>query len=399
MKLNRRNFLKASGGIALSAASYRRVWGANSRVGMALIGTGRRGREVMKSMLQTGNVDLHVLCDIWDVQRQRAKEELGIKKAFDTFSLEETLARKEVDAVLIATPDHLHKNYALEVLKNGRHLYLEKPATLYFEEGEALKKAVSESGKICQTGTQQRSGSLYKRVKEEFFSGSKILGDIVFVRAVWSDFGWQRRKIEPRPKPDNFQWERFLGPAQEVPYEWTRYDAWRNYKEYGAGILSDLLTHWVDVAQWMMDDANPLNAVTSGGIYYLKDGRTNPDTVNSLIQYKNGWNFTFECSVMPVRNERQSVLFHGTKGKLELFREGYIHTPHGEKPVFVENKYDLNLEHVNNFFDAVKNNKQPSANIDVGLQAVKPSHLAVAAYWSGQRMKFDEQQENIVSAL
>ena len=137
-----------------------------------------------------------------------------------------------------------------------------------------MENAVKESGVICQTGTQQRSGAHYKRVKEEFFGGTDLLGDIIFVRSAWSDFGWQRRVISPRSKPKNFEWETFLGPAPKVPYEWARYDAWRNYKEYGAGILSDLLTHWGDVAQWMMDDHNPKNAVTVGGIYHLKELQT-----------------------------------------------------------------------------------------------------------------------------
>ncbi|MDZ7721237.1 MAG: Gfo/Idh/MocA family oxidoreductase [candidate division KSB1 bacterium] len=181
-----------------------------------------------------------------------------------------------------------------------------------------------------------------------------------------------------------------------MPYDWARYDAWRNYKEYGAGILSDLLTHWADVGQWMMDDSHPLNAVTTGGIYYLKDGRSNPDTVNCILQYKNGVNLTFECSIMPVNNKRSSVLFHGTKGKLELFRKGYIYTPHDGESQYIKRKKDLNEEHVTDFFNAIRDNRQPSANIDVGLQAVKPSHLAVAAYWSGRRTTLSADQTRII---
>ncbi|MGB3150308.1 MAG: Gfo/Idh/MocA family oxidoreductase, partial [Maribacter sp.] len=305
----------------------------------------------------------------------------------------------KVDAVILATPDHLHTSYATRILSAKKHLFLEKPVTLYFTEGDGLKKVVQESGMICQTGTQQRSGSLYKKVKEEFFSGSKVLGDIIFARAVWSDFRWQTRDVESRPRPKNFDWETFLGPAPKIPYDWPRYDAWRHYKEYGAGILSDLLTHWGDVAQWMMDDANPKNAVTTGGIYHLKDGRTNPDTVNTIIQYEEGWNFTFECSILPVKNQNDSVLFHGTKGKLEVFRAGYIYTPHGSSPNFIENTESLDELHVTNFLNAISFGEKLNAPIEIGLQAVKPSHLATASYWSGKRMSFNKEETQIIEHI
>ena len=123
--------------------------------------------------------------------------------------------------------------------------------------------------------------------------------------------------------PENFDWQKFLGPVYKMPYDWNKYENWRLYKEFGAGILSDLLTHWADVAQWMMDDPEPINAVSTGGIYYLVDGRSNPDSANSIIQYNKGWQLSFESTILPVINDHDSVLFHGTKGKLELFRIGF----------------------------------------------------------------------------
>lgn len=395
--MKRRDFLMSTGAMVLSAASYGRIKGANDRVGVALVGSGRRGRWVLNKMLETDRIAALTLCDVWDEQMNRAQAQLPLPKIDRTYELEEVLANKDVDAVILATPDHLHTSCAQRILAANKHLYLEKPVTLHYNEGTRIKAAVEQSKMLCQTGTQQRSGALYKQVKEEFFGGSKKLGDIVFVRAVWSNFGWQRRKIEPQPRPKNFKWETFLGDSPEVPYEWARYDGWRHYKEYGTGILSDLLTHWGDVAQWMMDDANPLNAVTTGGIYHLNDGRSNPDTVNTIVQYKGGWNFTFECSVLPIKNTRDSVLFHGTEGKLELFRAGYIYTPHKGEAVEVKASESLDTAHVVNFLDALKGNTKLSAPIDVGLQAVKPSHLAAAAYWSGQRASFNADQSEIVT--
>ncbi|WP_411030681.1 Gfo/Idh/MocA family protein [Spongiimicrobium sp. 3-5] len=394
--MKRRDFLVGTGAVMLSAASYGRILGANDRLGIALVGSGRRGRWVLHKMLATDRINAVTMCDVWGEQMQRTKDQLGITKIKKSYDLDEVLEDKNIDAVVLATPDHLHQSYAARILAANKHLYLEKPVTLHYEEGAPLKKAVNDSKVVCQTGTQQRSGELYQRVKEEFFGSSKRLGDVIFVRAVWSDFGWQRRAITPRSKPKNFEWDTFLGPSEKIPYDWARYDAWRNYKEYGTGILSDLLTHWGDVAQWMMDDANPLDAVTTGGIYHLKDGRSNPDTVNSIIRYKGGWNFTFECSVMPVKNTHDSVLFHGTEGKLELFRAGYIYTPHNGEPETVTTTESLDTAHVNNFFDAITRGKPTTAPIEIGLEAIRPSHLAASAYWTGKRVKFNEDHSKII---
>lgn len=397
--MKRRDFVIRSSSAAMaSALVYPTILGAKPPINIALVGSGRRGTWVLAKMMETGRVNPIVFCDVWSEQMYKSEKFLKISTIKQSYNLEEVLQNPKVDAVILATPDHLHKDYAVRILKAKKHLYLEKPVTLKYEEGEIIQKAVSRSGMVCQTGTQQRSSNMYRRVKQEFFSGTKLLGEVIFVRAVWSDFGWQRRVIKPRPIPKDFKWKTFLGNTADVPYEWARYTAWRNYKEYGAGILSDLLTHWADVAQWMMDDHTPLSVVTTGGIYHLDDGRSNPDTVNSILSYPKNWNLSFECSVLPVKNAHDSVLFFGTKGNLELFRAGYIYTPHGEPPQVFNNKEDIDLVHVNNFLDAIEKGITPSAPIEIGLQAVRPSHLATAAYWSGERMKLNVDQTKIVQS-
>ncbi len=402
--MHRRKFLKATslasaglvaGSTLTSAKSYSQIMGSNDRLGIALVGAGRRGMPVASNMLKTGKADLHAICDVTGDRRQRAAQYLKSNTAFKTDSIEELLTRDDIDAVIVATPDHLHRQHSVAVLQANKHLYLEKPITLNFGDGQAIRKAVADSGMVCQVGTQQRSGALFQRAKEAYFEDSGKLGDIAFVRSVWSNFAWQRRSPEPRPQPADLDWEKFIGPARPVPYDWARFDAWRHYEDYAGGILSDLLNHWVDLAQWMMDDHTPLDAVSSGGIYFLDDGRTNPDTANSIIRYQN-WNFTFESTVMPIRNEQDSVLFHGTKGSLALFRAGLIHVDEKGVHTAIANETNLDLEHTENFLDAVLANSQPSASIEVGLQGVKPAHLAVAAYRSGRRVKVDEASGKIV---
>ena len=377
----------------MTAVSYRRIPGANDRLGMALVGTGRRGREVMKAFLSTERVNLTCLCDVYDVQRGRARDFLSVKPA-EVVALEEALSRNDVDALLIASPDHLHLTQARAALKAGKHIYLEKPTSHHFEEGPQFSAAVKASGKVCQTGTQQRSGAHYQRAKAEIFDTGK-LGQVIFARAIWHDFPWQRRRIEPQPKPANFDWERFLGPAPKVAYDWIRYDSWRYFPDYGGGLLADILTHWADVAQWMMNETRPLNAVATGGLYQLNDGRVNPDTVNAILQYRN-WNLTFESSVLPIRNERPGVLFQGTEGTLELTRAEYVFTPNKGEVQVVKAAGSLEVAHATDFLDAVKSGKKPSADIETGLAACNPVHLAKAAYWQRQRMKFDSSGMKIV---
>lgn len=396
--MRRRDFIAVTGASMLTAASWRRVRGANDRLGIALIGSGRRGRDVMKAFLDTNRAELKCICDIYDVQRARARV-FVTSRPFECVAIEDAVNRSDIDAVLISTPDHLHLTHTTAALKAGKHVYLEKPASHNFDEGIAFINAVKQSGKVCQTGTQQRSGQHYKKAKELFFDRG-ALGKVVFARAVWHDFPWQRRAIPPQPKPDGLDWERFLGPAKRVPYEWIRYDAWRYFPDYGGGLLADILTHWADVAQWMMNDPQPVSAVSTGGIYQLKDGRENPDTVSAIIDYAGGrngkWTLTFESSVLPIRNERPGVFFEGTDGTLEISRSGYIYQPNKGNPEVVDSKENLEVSHVNNFLDAIKNGAKPSADIQAGIEACRPVHLARAAYWERKRMRFDATATRIV---
>ncbi len=392
--MKRRTFLQGVTASTLTAASYARVRGANDRLGMALVGSGRRGREVMSAFLKTERIELRALCDVYDVQRGRAKDSFKLAPT-ELVALEETLQRKDIDAVLIATPDHLHLAHTLMTLKAGKHVYLEKPSSHKFEEGAKLIAAVKQAGKVCQTGTQQRSGAHYRRAKEEYFDRGK-LGQVIFARAVWHDFPWQRRKIAPQPRPAGLDWERFLGDAPKVAYDWIRYDSWRYFPDYGGGLLADILTHWADVAQWMMNETRPLNAVATGGIYHLNDGRVNYDTVNAVLQYK-GWNLTFESSVLPIRNERPGVLFQGTEGTLEITRADYVFTPYKGEPIVVKAEGNLEVAHATSFLDAIKNGTKPSADIETGIAACNPVHLAKAAYWQKKRMRFDETATKMLS--
>jgi predicted dehydrogenase len=383
--LTRRDVMKGVMGTTATAASYRRVAGANSRIGVALIGSGRRGREVTAALLTDSRAQLVAICDIYDVQRNRAVAALktgdGVKQLV---AHEDALALTGVDAVIIAAPDHLHDTLATAALAARKHVYLEKPTIHRWQERAQLAGALEGSGKILQCGTQQRSGAHYWRVKHEIFETGR-LGKVVYARCVWHNFSWQRRQIPPAPKPAGLDWERFLGPAPHVPYEAVRYDSWRYFPEYGGGLLADILTHWADVAQWMLNDDAPQSAVAGGGIFVLKDGRRNPDTTSALIQYRD-WNLSFESSVLSIRNDRPSVLFEGTEGLLDLSREGYTFTPRSGAAETVNSTENLERAHTRNFLDAITGDSKPNAGLQAGISATRPVQMALEAYWTGRRI-------------
>jgi predicted dehydrogenase len=154
-------------------------------------------------------------------------------------------------------------------------------------------------------------------------------------------------------------------------------------------VLADILTHWADVAQWMLDDPKPRSAASLGGIYEYDDGRQNPDTVNAVVQYDK-WNLSFESSVLPVRNDRPSVFFQGTEGALDLARDGYVWQPNKGQAVQVSAAGSLERAHTENFINAILGGQPVSANLLSGIQACLPVQMALKSYWSKRLVTIDE---------
>ncbi|HEX4029544.1 MAG TPA: Gfo/Idh/MocA family oxidoreductase [Terracidiphilus sp.] len=386
--MNRREFLytgvaaAASSSHSLDARAYASIAGANDRVGLGVIGTGRRATQVCGGFVQDPRVQIRALADIYDKQvatfQSRFKEDVA--QATVAVEYQSMLDRKDVDAVLIATPDHLHVQIAKNTLAANKNTYLEKPTLHRWHERETLIHAAAASKSVLQCGMQQRSGAHYMRAKHEIFDAG-LLGDVVIVRAVWSNFSWQRRVIPSEPKPPELRWDLFLGPAPKVPYETSRYSSWRSYHDYGNGLLADILTHWADVAQWMLGDDQPASAAALGGDFKLRGDLTNPDTVSAIVKYRN-WNLNFESSVLSIRDQNPSVYFEGTKGTLDLSRKGYVFTPNDGAPVQVDSVQSLERAHTGNFLDAVIKGDKVNAPLEAGLAASVPVMLSLQSYWT-----------------
>jgi predicted dehydrogenase len=386
--VNRRDFIysgaaaAALGARTMDARAYASIDGANDRVGLGVIGAGRRATAVCGGFVQDPRVQVRALADIYDEQiaafQTRFKEQTA--QAEVSVEYQKMLERKDVDAVLVTTPDHLHVTIAIETLGANKHTYLEKPTLHRWSERAALVQAALKSKAVLQCGTQQRSGAHYMQAKQEYFDGGK-LGHVVFARAVWHNFPWQRRVIPNVPQPPGLRWDLFLGPAPKVPFEMSRYSSWRSYHDYGNGLLADILTHWADVAQWMLSDAKPVSAVALGGDFELRGDLTNPDTVSAIVRYKD-WNLNFESTVLSVNNPHPSVYFEGTEGSLDLSREGYVFTPNRGQPVEVRATQNLERAHTGNFIDAIVKGDKINAPLDAGISASVPVMMALDSYWT-----------------
>jgi predicted dehydrogenase len=306
---------------------------------------------------------------------------------------------KELDAVLIATPDHWHFTTACDAMRAGKDVYVEKPLTLKIEEGPEIVKVARVEERVCQVGMQQRSGIHYLRAKKEYMDTGR-LGKISLVRTWWHGNGYHLRKAPASlaQRPSNLNWARFLGPLKWREWDPQQYWNWRAYLDYGGGQVTDLFTHWIDVVHMFMGTDVPISAVASGGVYTYKDGRTAPDTINVLLEYPGDYTATFEATLAPGVTGA-AIEFCGTKGKLFIDRSRYEFREAGRNSVPVEVKaepHDMTLDHVKNFLECVKSRQKPNGDVLIGHRSAQASHLGNIAYLQKRRLNFDPQREEIM---
>jgi predicted dehydrogenase len=387
----------------MTAASYSRVLGANDRMNLGVIGTGERARFDMSQFQLNKEVDVTAVCDIYSVNIDQARQKAPNAKEFKDHR--KLLEMKEVDMVLIGTPDHWHQPIAIDALNAGKDVYVEKPLTLKPEDGPPIVKAARVNNRICQVGMQQRSGNHYLRAKAEYFDTGK-LGKITLARTWWHGNGYHLRKAPASlaTQPSNLDWAHFLGPLKWRDWDPQQYWNWRAYLDFGGGQVTDLFTHWIDVVHMFMQKDNPTSAQAAGGIYNYKDGRTAPDTINVLLEYPSDFTATFEATLAP-GIKGAAVEMCGTEGRLLIDRQHYEFWPVGGKevqPVIVKvdprpgTNDPLTYDHVANFLDCVKTRKLPNGDVYIGHRSAQASHLGNISYMQHRRIDFDPVREEIL---
>jgi predicted dehydrogenase len=375
--MNRRTFLVASGMTALAST---RAFGANDTIRIGVIGAGHRMKGLIDAADKAGPYQLVAVSDVYGPNRDLfVQRSNGLATAH--LDYREVLA-KDIDAVIIASPDHWHVPMAVDALKAGKDVYLEKPVTHTIEEGAILTKAVRSSKQVLQCGMQQRSWTHFRDAIEMIQGGS--LGRVTQVRTYW----WQNYGRGPAPKPVDQQaldWKQWLGSAPDQPFSDEKFYYWRWFWNFGGGAMTDLFTHWIDVVQWAMKSDQPRSAFMLGDKYMFEQWDC-PDTIQAGFRYP-GFDVVYE-GMMHSSIDDGGLEFRGTDATLKIDRSGFAvyreKIDEGKNPVLRSESFrDGTITHMENFFDCIKTRKEPAAPVETGVAAARAGQIGNLAYKNG----------------
>ena len=436
MRTSRRHFIQAGGAAAVAAAQGRaQKVAANDRIQIALIGAGGMGSEDVRSALAVEGVEIVAAADVYDGRLVRAKEVWG-NHLFTTRDYREVLARAEVDAVIVATPDHWHARISTDAMKAGKDVYVEKPMVQKVAEGKALIETERATGRILQVGSQRVSSIVYKKAQELLRAGT--IGEFNMIEAWWdrnSAIGAWQYSIPPDATQEHIDWDRFLGHAPKRPFEPVRLFRWRNYQDYGTGVAGDLFVHLFSGMHFITGSLGPTRVYATGGLRYWKDGRDVPDVMLGLFDYpktENHPEFTLMLRVNFVDGSGGSHVFRfvGNEGVMTVtgnvtvtrqpretepgytvdtfaketqekylaeYRKKYPRQtptadairPRSEEKYFPPAGYNDHRDHHRVFFDSVRSRKPLVENTTFGLRAAGPALLSNVSYFERRVVEWD----------
>jgi predicted dehydrogenase len=326
MPTTRRHFLGAAASAGLAGALHAQPQqnvGPNDRVRIALIGAGGQGVGDTRNSLAVGGVELVAVSDIYDGRLKRAREVWG-DQVFTTRDYREVLARKDVDAIIIGTPDHWHSTISIDAMNAGKDVYCEKPMVQQLPEGKQVIDAQNRTGRIFQVGSQRVSSVIYAKARELLAAGA--IGELNMVEA-WVDrnsaLGAWQYSIPPDAIPANIDWDRFLGHAPKVPFEPVRLFRWRNYRDYGTGVPGDLFVHLISGLHFVTGAIGPTRVYATGGLRFWKDGRDVPDVMVALYDYPQRdrmppFNVMFRVNFVDGASETSGLRFVGSEGIMQV---------------------------------------------------------------------------------
>jgi predicted dehydrogenase len=434
---SRREFIRQVGAGAVTAAgavaagsrlhassfavpgSQERVIGANDRINVGFVGCGGRMnahiRRVMERNKERGDVQAVAVNDIWDKRKQRAREATGVDERSVYHDYREVCARPDVDAVVIASPDHWHYLHTMEALRNGKDVYLEKPMTYTVDEAREIAEAVKAGGRILQVGSQYTS-------MDHFWKARKAIKDGLLGEIVWASGGFGRNRnlrgewnytIDPDATPKTLDWKAFLGPAPKRAFDPERYFRWRKYWDYSGGIATDLFYHTVSPLLVSIGGDFPLRVTSSGGIYLQKD-REVPDTFFMNVDYP-AWTMQLACSVGSgvgaplVIHGSQATLFIGQNSEnlsntqMDLvpdqeYREEFVKKTGVEVlKIEVTPAARGTHPHMDNFLECMRSRQEPNLPAQLGYQAMAAIAMGVQAYRQHEVLFFDRRRERVTN--
>ena len=445
MKKSRRDFIKDAavaggaiytGAMSLSAKSYRRVIGANDRVNVGVVGFSNRHQNdhipaFLKSYKET-NFDIIAVSDIWSKRREVGqaflKEKLGheVKPCQNN---DELYAMKDVDAVIISTADFQHALHTVEAVKAGRDTYTEKPLAETMEDNRAVLKAVKESGKIVQIGSQRRSGKNYMAANDFINSGK--FGPIVMVELTWNvnqPGRWRRPGQVRQLKEQDTDWKRYLMNRPWEPFDARKYLEFRLFWPYSSGIPGQWMSHQIDTVHWFSGYPHPRSVSANGGVYVWKDGRRNADTYTAVFDYGPLDNPSIGFQVVFSSRQTNSAgdvkeIYYSNAGSLNLDTnkispDGGLTAHYASEMNMAANLLpeislnDMGIRvvteastggdplteaHMRNWMDCVRSRKQPNAPIEAGYHHSIAVIMANAAYRSGTRVTFNEKTQEVMA--
>jgi predicted dehydrogenase len=434
--MERREFIKqiaGTGAIASATAlSASRILGANERINVGLIGYGGRGRYDSGLMRQIPNVDFTAVCDVYQPHAAAARAWAGPQcRAYGDFR--KLLEQKDVDAVLIATPDHWHATTAVLACQAGKDVYVEKPLSYCIDEGRAMVEAARRNHRVVQLGTQHRSAPHLRAAQRIVQSGQ--LGPIHFVR-VWNYLNMAPNGVGRAPDstpPPGLDWDFYLGPAPYVPFNKNRFlVTYRWFWDYAGGMTTDYGTHRFDTVQQIMGVDAPLAVAGWGRRYVLRDGADTPDTLQITYEYPN-FILSYEASMVNdhgvggrtpgmkyyltrTRDDRpHGMAFYGTNGTLYADRIGFEIYPEprgesgpgaadaaeGDSEGFRMKRRqmsgaDATAKHLRNFIDCVRTRQKPVADVEIGFHSTCVPLLGNIAIRTGHKLRWDSSRCEIV---
>ncbi len=409
---------------------------ANDTIQLALIGAGIQGQTDTKFATQVPGVKLVAAADCYDGRLTHIKEVYG-PDIFTTRDYREILARPDVDAVLIAAPDHWHKQAAVDAMAAGKDVYLEKPMIHLYPDGPAIIQAAKANNRILQVGSQRVSSVVYAKAKELLASGA--IGKLNMVSAHWdrnSSEGAWNYSIPLDASLQTCDWERFEGSAPHIPWNPERFFQWRKWKDYGSGVAGDLFVHLFSGTHFITGAHGPTRAMATGGLRYWKDGRDADDVLLALFDYPQGFNLSLQVNFVDGGEESEGFLFTGSEGTMQIdgrtksvtvrrtpretepgytvstfadamqkqylaqYKQKYpTRHPDGPPTLDVESfaageGYYDNYDHFRNFFNSVRTRQQPVEDATFGFRAAGAallSNLSVeknaVVHWNPETME------------